>query len=71
MAWRSPWSRSAGGRPLGRAALVAATATGLLARRKIGGISGDVLGAAEQVAECAVLVVLVGLSMRHPSGGPD
>jgi adenosylcobinamide-GDP ribazoletransferase len=48
------------------AALVAVAATGGLARRKIGGMSGDVLGAAEQVAECAVLVVLVSLSLRHP-----
>lgn len=52
--------------PLALAALLAATATGLLARRKIGGISGDVLGAAEQVAECLCLVVLSGLSIRHP-----
>jgi len=44
--------------PLAGAALVAAVGTGLLARRKIGGISGDVLGAAEQVAECLCLVVL-------------
>jgi adenosylcobinamide-GDP ribazoletransferase len=48
------------------AALLAVFATGLLARRKIGGISGDVLGAAEQVAECAVLVALVALAVRHP-----
>ncbi|MBI4933514.1 MAG: adenosylcobinamide-GDP ribazoletransferase [Actinobacteria bacterium] len=40
------------------AALVAVVGTGMLARRKIGGISGDVLGATEQVAECLCLVVL-------------
>ncbi len=40
------------------AALVAVIGTGTLARRKIGGISGDVLGATEQVAECVCLVVL-------------
>lgn len=51
--------------PLLAAALVAAVAVGVLARRKIGGISGDVLGAAEQVAECLCLVVLSGLSIRH------
>lgn len=45
--------------------VVAAGATGLLARRKIGGISGDVLGAAEQVAECLVLVTLVALAGHH------
>lgn len=49
------------------AALVAAALVGALARHKIGGISGDVLGAAEQVAECAVLVVLSALALRHPS----
>jgi adenosylcobinamide-GDP ribazoletransferase len=40
------------------AAVVAVVATGTLARRKIGGISGDVLGATEQVAECLCLVAL-------------
>lgn len=44
--------------PLAGAALVAVAGTGLLARRKIGGISGDVLGATEQVAECLCFVVL-------------
>jgi len=48
--------------PLTAAAIVAAVGTGLLARRKIGGISGDVLGAAEQVAECLCLVVAVSLA---------
>lgn len=52
--------------PLLLAALVAVALTGVLARRKIGGISGDVLGAAEQVAECLVLVVAVGLAVRYP-----
>ncbi|MGB8859088.1 MAG: adenosylcobinamide-GDP ribazoletransferase [Ilumatobacteraceae bacterium] len=51
--------------PLVLAAATAAIATGTLARRKIGGISGDVLGAAEQVAECLCLVVLSGLAMHH------
>ena len=48
--------------PVALTAAVAALATGLLAKRKIGGISGDVLGAAEQVAECACFVVLCGLA---------
>lgn len=52
--------------PAVAAAVVAVAAVGALARRKIGGISGDVLGAAEQVAECAVLVTLVALAVRHP-----
>jgi adenosylcobinamide-GDP ribazoletransferase len=46
-------------------AVVAAALVGALARRKIGGISGDVLGAAEQVAECAVLVLVASLALRH------
>jgi adenosylcobinamide-GDP ribazoletransferase len=48
---------------LAGAALVAVVATGTLARRKIGGISGDVLGATEQVAECLCLVVLTAQSV--------
>lgn len=47
--------------PLALVALVAVLAVGGLARRKIGGISGDVLGATEQVAEGLALVVLSGL----------
>ncbi len=52
--------------PLTGAALVAVLATGTLARRKIGGISGDVLGATEQVAEILCLVVLT-MQVRWPS----
>jgi len=52
--------------PLLVAALLGAALTGALARRKIGGISGDVLGAAEQVAEGLVLATAVGLAVRHP-----
>ncbi|MBU6317554.1 MAG: adenosylcobinamide-GDP ribazoletransferase, partial [Acidobacteria bacterium] len=44
--------------PLVGAVVAAVLGTGLLARRKIGGISGDVLGATEQVAEMLCLVVL-------------
>ena len=36
-----------------------------LAMRKIGGISGDVLGTCEQLAECLCLVVLTGLATHH------
>ena len=36
-----------------------------LAMRKIGGISGDVLGTCEQVAECLCLVVLTGLAAHY------
>ena len=51
--------------PLAAVAVIAAGGTGLLARRKIGGISGDVLGAAEQVAECLCLVVLSALALHR------
>ncbi len=40
------------------AAFAAAAIMTVLARRQIGGYTGDVLGATEQVAECAVLIAL-------------
>ncbi len=43
--------------PLVAAAAAAAVVVVLIARRTLGGITGDVLGAIEQVAECAVLLV--------------
>ncbi len=52
--------------PSGGVALVSVHIVGALARHKIGGISGDVLGAAEQVAECALLVLLCALALHHP-----
>ena len=45
-------------------AALATAAVGMLAVRKIGGTVGDVLGAVEQVAEGAVLVVVVALARR-------
>jgi adenosylcobinamide-GDP ribazoletransferase len=47
-------------------AAASAAVVGWLAIRKIGGVTGDVLGAAEQVAECAVLVAVTALAARHP-----
>jgi adenosylcobinamide-GDP ribazoletransferase len=47
------------------AAAVGTVATVWLAVRKIGGLTGDVLGAVEQVVECLVLVVASGLATRH------
>ena len=52
--------------PLAAAAVVAAVTVGALAMRKIGGVTGDVLGAVEQVTECLVLVVVTALATRHP-----
>jgi adenosylcobinamide-GDP ribazoletransferase len=50
--------------PLAAAAAAAAVAVALVARRAFGGITGDVLGAIEQVAECLVLVTVTGLAVR-------
>jgi adenosylcobinamide-GDP ribazoletransferase len=44
------------------AVTVTSISVAVLAQRKIGGISGDVLGAIEQVAEGAVLVVVAGVA---------
>jgi adenosylcobinamide-GDP ribazoletransferase len=51
--------------PIAAAAIAAAAVVVALAERKLGGITGDVLGAVEQVAECAALVVVSGLAARH------
>jgi cobalamin synthase len=37
-----------------------AAAFGLYCRRKIGGVTGDTIGAAEQICECLVLLVGLG-----------
>jgi adenosylcobinamide-GDP ribazoletransferase len=51
--------------PLLLATVVGACAVALLAWRKIGGLTGDVLGAIEQVVECLVIVSVSGLASRH------
>lgn len=51
--------------PFTAAALISAVVVAAVARRAFGGVSGDILGAVEQVAECAVLVVATGLASRH------
>lgn len=51
--------------PLAVSGVASAALIGALAQRKISGVSGDVLGACQQVAECAGLVVLCGLAARH------
>jgi adenosylcobinamide-GDP ribazoletransferase len=52
--------------PVAVVATVAAAAVLVLARRKIGGISGDVLGACEQVVECTTFVTVAALAAHHP-----
>ncbi len=45
--------------------VVSIAATRWLSMRKIGGISGDVLGTCEQVAECLCFVVLTGFAAHY------
>ncbi len=51
--------------PLAVAAVVGAAAVAMLARRAFGGVTGDILGAIEQVVEMLVLIVVSGLAERH------
>ena len=51
--------------PLALAAAVPAVLLVIVARRALGGITGDVLGAVEQLAECAVLVTVTVLARHH------
>jgi adenosylcobinamide-GDP ribazoletransferase len=51
--------------PFAVAALISAVLVAAVARRAFGGVSGDILGAIEQVAECAILVVATGLASRY------
>ena len=51
--------------PLVAVTVAGSGAVALLALRKIGGLTGDVLGAIEQVVECLVLVTVSGLASRY------
>ena len=51
--------------PLAVVVLVAVVSVRWISMRKIGGISGDVLGTCEQVAECLCLLVLTGIAAHH------
>jgi adenosylcobinamide-GDP ribazoletransferase len=51
--------------PLAVAAGLGAVAVTVVATRAFGGVSGDILGAVEQVGECLVLIVITGLALRH------
>lgn len=52
--------------PLATVAGLGALGVAELARRAFGGVSGDLLGAVEQVGECLVLIVVTALALRHP-----
>jgi adenosylcobinamide-GDP ribazoletransferase len=63
-AWRDWFSLAALGASLG----VAGAAALLLSfwfRRRAGGITGDFLGATEQVGECAVLLTLLAFAVQR------
>jgi len=51
--------------PLALAVALGAAAVIRLAHRAFGGVSGDLLGAVEQVGECLVLIVVSGLALHH------
>lgn len=51
--------------PLATAAAAGAGLAAWLAVRAFGGVSGDLLGAAEQAGECLVLVVVTALAAHH------
>ena len=52
--------------PLVLAAALVTVPVARVAARALGGVTGDVLGAIEQVVECTVLVVVSGLALHHP-----
>jgi adenosylcobinamide-GDP ribazoletransferase len=51
--------------PLVAVVLVTVVSVRWISIRKIGGISGDVLGTCEQIAECLCLAVLAGIAAHH------
>ncbi len=51
--------------PLVLAAALVTAPVAVVAGRALGGVSGDVLGAIEQVVECTALVVVSGLALHH------
>lgn len=51
--------------PLVAAVALGAVAVTVLANRAFDGVSGDILGAVEQVGECLVLIVVSGLALHH------
>lgn len=51
--------------PLAAAVAAGALVVTIVAHQAFGGVSGDVLGAVEQVGECLVLVMVSGLALHH------
>ena len=51
--------------PLVLAAALVSVLVAIVAGRALGGVTGDVLGAIEQVVECTTLVVVSGLALHH------
>lgn len=51
--------------PLTAAVAIGALLVSMIAQRSFGGVSGDLLGAVEQVGECLVLIVVSGLAAHH------
>ena len=51
--------------PLVLAAALVTLPVAIVAGRALGGVTGDVLGAIEQVVECTTLVVVSGLALHH------
>jgi len=54
------------GIPLVAAVMLGAVIVTAIAARAFEGVSGDILGAVEQVGECLVLIVISGLALRSP-----
>ena len=66
--WRLGGDRRLVGAPLVGVSIAGAAAVMALSHRMIGGLTGDTLGAIEQVVECLVLVAVSRLALHHELG---